>query len=409
MAVKEQQSLDDALVSDAFVADPYPTYARLRTEAPVYYSHRVGAWLISRYEDISATLMDPKRLSSRGRFGGVLRHLTDVERKHVEPMTRHFSIGLIASDPPDHTRLRHVINRKFTPRVLDELRPRIEALVDAFLTAAMRERQFDLLASFAYPLPATVIAELLGAPPEARDRFKHWSDGILSFQGTGQASFALLDNAQRCLLDMRAFLEEQVERKRVEPGDDLLSLLVSASDEEERLTVQELLTLCVTLLTAGHETTTNLIASGTLTLLRHPDQLERLRVEPDLMPTAIEELLRYESPLQRNPRRVAADFDLRGQTLREGDFVLQVLGSANRDPEQFREPDQFDIARKPNRHLAFGHGIHFCLGAPLARLEAGIAFREIITRMPTLRLASDEVQWMRHGLIRGLTSLPVAH
>jgi cytochrome P450 len=401
------QSLDEMLLSDEFVVNPYPAYERLRAEAPVYYCQPIGAWLISRYDDIAATLMDPAHLSSRGRFGGVLRHLTDHERGHLLPMTRHFSIGLIASDPPDHNRMRHIVNRKFTPRVLENLRPRIETLVDQLLTEAMQRHEFDLLAEFAYPLPAIVIAELLGAPPEDRDRFKHWSDGILSFQGTGQASFALLDNAQRSLMDMRAYLEEQVERKRSEPGEDLLSLLVVASDEEERLSMQELLTLCVTMLTAGHETTTNLIANGVYMLINNPEQRELLRANPGLMPSAIEEMLRYEAPLQRNPRRVAEDFELRGQTLREGDFVLQILGSGNYDPEQFPDPYRFDITRKPNRHLTFGHGIHFCLGAPLGRLEAGIALGEILRRMPTLELVRDQQDWLRHGLIRGMSSLPV--
>lgn len=400
-------AFDDELTSDAFVSDPYPTYERLRSEAPVYYSEKIEAWLISTYADVSSTLMDTRHFSSRGRFAGVLKHLDSEQREHLQSMTRHFSIGLIASDPPDHTRMRHIINRKFTPRVLADLGPRIEQIVDQLLNDAMQTRSFDFLAAFAYPLPAIVIAELLGAPSEDRDRFKHWSDGILSFQGTGQASFALLDNAQRGLMDMRAFLEEHVERKRADPGDDLLSLLVDAADVDERLSIQELLTLCVTMLTAGHETTTNLIANGTNLLLTHPDQLERLRFSPDLMTSAIEEMLRYEAPLQRNPRRVAVDVDVNGHLLREGDFVLQILGSANHDPAHFPDPDLFDIGRKPNRHLTFGHGIHYCLGAPLAKLEASIAFAAVMERMPNLRPLNEQQSWMRHGLIRGMNAYPV--
>jgi len=399
--------LDQQLGSPAFVDDPYPTYHRLRGEDPVHWSETVGAWLLTRYDDVSTTLRDPRHFSSSGRFSAVLEGLNGDERVAVRPLEEHFTVGLLGSDPPDHTRLRGLINRAFTPRVVEGLRPRVQEIVDGLLDAAAPRGQMDLVRDFAYPLPATVIAELLGAPADAQDDFKEWSDGILAFQGIGRATPELLARSQRDLLAMREFLTELLAERRTTPREDLLSRLVAAETDGQGLSEAELLTTCVTLLTAGHETTTNLIANGLLTLLRHPEQCQRLRDAPELMPGAVEEMLRFESPLQRNPRRVAADVELRGKRLRRGEFVFQVLGAANHDPEQFPDPDRFDIGRQPNRHLAFGYGIHFCLGAPLARLEAAIAIGTLLRRLPGLRLASDAVEWQEHGLLRALSSLPV--
>jgi cytochrome P450 len=408
MATSAQNLLDDLLTSPAFVADPYPVYDRLRAEAPVYRSEAVGAWLLTRYDDVAATLKDPRRFSSRGRFSAVLDRLEPDQRPRFRPLEEHFAVGLLGSDPPDHSRLRGLINRAFTPRVVEALRPRVQEIVDDLLDAAHDRGGMDAIADFAYPLPATVIAELLGAPPDTLDDFKRWSDGILSFQGTGQTTTDTLDRAQRDLSEMRAFLSELLELRRRTPADDLLSRMVAAEADGDKLSSAELLTTCVTLLTAGHETTTNLIGNGLLALLRHPDQLRRLRDDPSLMPTAVEEMLRFESPLQRNPRRIAEDLELGGRTLRRGDFVLQVLGAANRDPARFPDPHRFDIARQPNRHLAFGHGIHFCLGAPLARIEAPIALGTLLRRFPDLRLAADHAEWQPHGLLRAQKRLPVA-
>ena len=407
MTTTERTDLDAALASEDFVADPYPTYARLRAEGSVFQSESQGAWLVARYDDVAATIRDPRRFSSQGRFSAVLEPLPLDERTRFDPLERHFSVGLLGSDPPDHTRLRHLINRAFTPRVVEALRPRIQALVDELLDAVQGQGEMDAIHDLAYPLPAIVIAELLGVPVEQRDRFKVWSDGILGFQGTGRTTVAKLQRAQDDLLEMRAFLTELLDHRRRSPSEDLLGRMVAAESEGDRLSSAELLTTCVTLLTAGHETTTNLIGNGLATLLRSPEDLAALRDDPGLMPTAIEEILRYESPLQRNPRRVAEDLDFGGQHLRQGDFVLQILGAANRDPERFPDPDRFDIRRHPNRHLAFGMGIHFCLGAPLARIEGPVALGTILRRMPAIQLASDQLSWQRHGLLRSLTALPV--
>jgi cytochrome P450 len=399
--------LDKQLDTYAFYQNPYPYYHQLRQETPVAWSETLGGWVLTRYEDIQKTLHDPQHFSSQGRFSAAIERFPDTTRTQLEPLENHFTVGLIASDPPNHTRLRALVNKAFTPRVVERLRPRIQQLVNDLLDQVENRAEMDIIQDLAYPLPATVIAELIGAPPEARDQFKVWSDGILSFQGRGVVSSELMLQAQGHLLEMRSFLSELMEDRRRHIQDDLLSRLVETEMEGDRLTETELLTTCVTLLTAGHETTTTLITNGLYTLLTHPDQLEQLRANPSLMPTAIEEILRYESPLQRNPRRVAEDIEFERQSMQKGDYVLQILGAANRDPDIFPDPDTFDITRRPNRQMAFGYGVHFCVGAPLARLEAPIAIRSVLDRMPHLRLATQEPEWNQHALIRGLRTLRV--
>lgn len=410
VAPASRPDLDALLRSDAFVADPYPIYARFRESAPVHFSEANGGWMLFRHDDVHATLRDHARFSSRGRFSAALQRMDPGVRSRIGPLTDHFTVGLLANDPPDHTRLRLLVNRAFTPRVVEQMRPRIHAIVDGLLDEALAGETFDLIGDFAYPLPATVIAELFGAPVSERDRFKRWSNHILGFQGTGNPSAESVLRAQDSLLEMRAFLQELADHRRAHPGDDLLGLLVAAEAEGDRLTDQELLTVCVTLLTAGHETTTNLIGNGMWLLLTHPSQRARLVADPGLMPSAVEEMLRLESPLQRNPRRAAVDMELGGQHLRAGDYVMQVLGSANHDPDAFPDPERFDIGRAPNRHMAFGGGIHFCLGAPLARLEAPIAIGELLRRAPGLALAEPDAppRWIPSGLLRGMESLPVS-
>ncbi|MFM9105340.1 MAG: cytochrome P450 [Chloroflexota bacterium] len=405
-----RDELDALLTAPAFTADPYPVYARFREEAPVHFSEANGGWMLFRYDDVHATLRDPARFSSRGRFSAALRRIDPGTRARIGPLTDHFTVGMLANDPPDHTRLRGLVNRAFTPRVVENMRPRIHAIVGDLLDAALPRGEFDLIADFAYPLPATVIAELFGAPAAEQDRFKRWSNDILGFQGTGNPEAGAVLRAQDSLLEMRAFLKDLADHRRAHPGDDLLGLLVAAEAAGDRLSEQELLTVCVTLLTAGHETTTNLIGNGMRLLLRHPEQLARLREDPGLMASAVEEMLRADSPLQRNPRQAAVDLDLGGQRIRAGDYVMQVLGSANHDPAAFPAPERFDIGRTPNRHVAFGGGIHFCLGAPLARLEAPIAIGEVLRRAPGLALAEPDAppRWLRSGLLRGLERLPVA-
>ncbi len=400
-------ALDEQLVSPAFYQDPYPFYDRLRAEAPVAWSETLGAWILTRYEHVQATLYDPRRFSSQGRLSAALERFPADTRARFKPLEDHFGIGLIGSDPPNHTRLRALINKAFIPRIIEQMRPRLQALIDELLDALEPRGEMDLVRDLAYPLPATVIAELLGAPASERENFKRWSDGILAFQGSGVVSAELIEHSQEQLLEMRAFLTELIAQRRSQPRDDLLSRLVEAEMEGDRLTPPELLTVCVTLLTAGHETTSTLIANGLYTLLCHPAQLAQVRAKPELMPGAIEEVLRFEGPLQRNPRRAAEDLAFGGQHLGRHDYLLPLLGAANRDPEVFPEPHRFDIARQPNRHLAFGLGIHFCVGAPLARLEGLIALNTILRRLPEVRLKTAAVEWEPHTLFRKLRALPL--
>ena len=399
--------LDQQLLAPAFYHNPYPLYAQLREEAPVVWSERLGAWLIARYDDVLTTLRDTQHFSSQGRMLAALDRLSPDERAQLQPFAQHFTGGLINADPPDHTRMRTLINKAFSPRMVEQLRQRVETLVNEFLDAVQDRGAMDVIADLAYPLPATVIAEMLGAPGEDRERFKRWSEGIFAIQGRGRLTFAQLAQAQAHLLAFRTYLRGLIAARRERPHDDLLGQLVTVEMAGDRLSEAELLTTCVTLLTAGHETTTNLIGNTLYTLLQHPDQLHAIRQEPALLPNAIEEVLRFESPLQRNPRRLAQDYEYGGQLMRKGDFVLQMLGSANRDPAIFPAADHFDSQRQPNRHVAFGFGLHFCLGAPLARLEAPIAVQLILERLPKLRLAQPTAQWMHHSLVRGLASLRV--
>jgi cytochrome P450 len=400
--------IDRQLRGDSFFADPYPAYDRLRREVPVAWSETEQAWLLTRYADVVATVQDPRHFSSRGRMLATLEHISADERARLKPFEEHFSVGLINSDPPDHTRIRALVNKAFTPRVVEQLRPGIQVLVSELLDAVQPDGRMDVVRDLAHPLPTTVISGLLGVPPEDRTQFKVWADSILSFQGAGVLPAEFLERSQESLLAMRAYFRGLIADRRRQPRDDLLGRLVEAETGGDRLSEAELMTTSVTLLIAGYETTTTLVTNGLYTLLRHPDQLQRLRGDLTLLPTAIEEMLRFESPLQRNPRRIAEDMEYGGQSMQAGDFVLQLLGSANRDPSVFPDPERFDIARQPNRHVAFGQGIHFCVGAPLARLEAPIAIGTVLRRMPNLRLDESAGAWASHPLLRAMPSLPVS-
>jgi pimeloyl-[acyl-carrier protein] synthase len=264
----------------------------------------------------------------------------------------------------------------------------------------------EFVHDFAYPLPATVVARMLGVPRQDIDRFKQWSFEALMFQATGRASAEVVRTSQAALVAMKDYLRKLAQQRRADPQDDLMTALVAAEEEGDMLTEAELLSTCVTMMVAGHETTTNLIANGLLLLLRNPDKLDQLLQDRSLMERAVEEFLRYESPIQRNRRVVKHDLEFEGYPMKKGQPLFQMLGAANRDPEQFANPHQLDLARNPNQHIAFGMGIHFCLGAPLARLEAPIAFNAILDRMPNLRLATDHVEWTP-GVMRSLKALPL--
>jgi cytochrome P450 len=383
-----------------FVANPYPTYHRLRAEDPVHHSP-LGFWILTRYEEVVTALRDP-RFAKEAIAGYV------AARFGIAPVG--IGISMLDRDPPDHTRLRGLVSKAFTPRVVETLRPHIQRIVDGLLEQAAGAGSMDLIEAFAYPLPVVVICEMLGVPVEDRDRFRHWGldiarglDAILLppdsevIQRSSAARHALTDY-------FRALIAE----RRARPRADMLSGLIAAEEAGDTLSEEELLATCILLLVAGHETTVNLIGNGTLALLRHPDQLRRLREQPELIGSAVEELLRFDGPVQRTARIPSEDVTIGGQAIAKGEMVMPFIGAADRDPAQFPEPDRLDIGRTDNRHIAFGWGIHFCLGAPLARLEGQIAIGTLVRRLPRLALATDAPVFRQSLTLRGLTALPVS-
>jgi cytochrome P450 len=390
------------------LADPYPFYRRLRTEDPVHWHEPWQAWVLTRYDDVIATWRDG-RLAYGDRVARYLGQLPEAVRDELEPLSRLFSSTMAFMDPPRHTRLRGLVGKVFSGRVAESLRPRVQAIVDERLDQVQDAGQMDAIGDLAYPLPAIVIAEMLGVPAGDRDQFKRSADAIVSFLGTGRAVAENAERAQRSYLELAdGLLRPLIAERRRAPRADLISALVAAEEQGDALDEEELIAMCVSFLTAGHETTTNLIGNGLLALLRNPDQLGRLRDDPGLIPTAVEELLRYDSPVQRQWRLATEELEVGGRRIAEGQLVYQIVGAANRDPAQFPEPERLDLGRAVNRHVAFGYGIHFCLGAPLARVEGQVTFETLLRRLPRLELASDRLEWQPNMAFRALRALPVA-
>jgi cytochrome P450 len=398
------------LASPVFKANPYPFYARLRAEAPVWrvtLRDRRTAWLITRYEDVARVLKDDT-------FAKDKLNAMDPEQRAKTPWVPGFlkplERNMLDLDDPDHVRLRALVSKAFTPRLIERLRGRIEALCEELLDAMERQRErkggTDLVANYALPLPATVIAELLGVPAEDHAKFHRWSNRLVSVS-SGRDMLRAVPAA----LSFVRYLRKLVERRRADPEDDLITALIRAEEAGDRLSEDELLAMAFLLLVAGHETTVNLIASGTLALLEHPEQTERLRRNPSRTKTAVEELLRYTSPVELATERYAReDAEIGGRRIPRGGLVLAVLGSANRDERHFEDPDVLDLARDPNRHLAFGRGgVHHCLGAPLARMEGQIALSALLRRFSGARLAMapEDLHWRRGLFLRGLEKLPL--
>jgi cytochrome P450 len=384
----------------AFADDPYPFYAALRREAPVHYVPSIREWWVTRYRDVRA-MLDDRRLGRR----------LPSEESGPPPLPIAALGGaprppsLLRLEPPDHTRLRGLVNRAFTPRVVADLRPRIEAITAELLDRAAARGRLDLVADLAAPLPAIVIAEMLGVPPADRERFKAWSsDLIYALDATQPPALRLrAREAGRELIEYFAGLVAERERQ---PRSDMITELLAAEEQGDRLDRGELLSMLALLLVAGHETTTNLIASGLFCLLRHPEQRRRLVEQPELLPGAVEEVLRFEAPIQRARHATREPTEIGGTLVPAGQTVTAVIGSANRDEEAFAEPDRFDVARAENQHLAFGRGPHFCLGAPLARLEGQIAFAAVLDRFPGLELERVDPEWSGNTTVRALKSAP---
>ena len=383
-----------------FVADPYPTYHRLRREDPVHQSP-LGFWVLTRYEDVVGSLRDP-RFAKEPMIAAV------AARLGIEPQS--IGISMLDRDPPDHTRLRSLASKAFTPRVVERLRPRVQEIVDGLLDGVESAHRMDLIEEFAYPIPVSVICEMLGVPLEDHEQFKGWSldlaRGLDSIMLGPESEIAKRSGKAR--EGLTNYFRELIAERRTSPRGDLLSALIATEEAGDKLSEPELLAMCILLLVAGHETTVNLIGNGVLALLRHPDQLQLLRERPELIVTAVEELLRYDGPVQRTARTPTEDVTIGGCTIPKGEIVMPFIGAADRDPAQFPTPDRLDITRTENRHIAFGLGIHFCLGAPLARIEGQIAINTLLKRMPKLALAVERPEHRQSLTLRGLTALPVS-
>jgi cytochrome P450 len=388
----------------AFLADPYPAYRYLRTHAPVWKSP-VGRWFLTRHADATQLLRDRA-------FGKDMSNPEALTRRFGptamdEPSVVEFSHMMLMRDPPDHTRMRSLVTKAFAARRIEQLRARIQTTANELLDRAIPRGGMDVMRDLAFPLPMLVICELLGIPEADRSTFVHKPAAGAALLNPTPPTRAELDAANAGTLASKAYFEALFEKRRREPGDDLISLMVQAEESGERLSAEELRANVVLLFAAGHETTVNLIGNGVLSLQRGPDQWQALRDDPSLIPNAVEELLRYECPVQAVSRTVVEKTEIGGVALEKGEIVVALVGAANRDPDVFPEPDRLDVTRNDAKLLSFGGGIHFCLGAQLARLEAEVVFGELLRRIPNLRLPEIETpQWRDNFTLRGLKTLP---
>jgi len=393
------------ITSPHFMANPFPYYAQLRAEQPICHTmlpDKTPIWLVTRHADVDLFLKD-------NRFAKNRREILTPEQLRKEPwvpaMFKPLERNMLDTDPPDHTRLRALVHKAFTPRLIEQMRARVQTLADELLEAVASKGEMDLIQDYALPLPMTIITEILGVPMRDRNKFHGWSKAIVSINSF-RAPWLVIPSVWMFYRYLRGFFKF----KRADPSDDLTSALIQVEEAGDKLGEDELMAMIFLLLIAGHETTVNLIASGTLALLQHSDQMDKLRRDPALIKTAVEELLRYTAPVLMSTERYAREaITLHDVTIPRGELVFGVIGSANRDETVFDKPETLDLAREPNKHLAFGQGIHYCLGAPLARLEAQIAINTLLRQMPNLRLkvSPESLRWRRSLVLRGLEALPV--
>lgn len=391
--------------------DPFTLYDRLRKEDPVHWSPHLKGWVVTRYNDVQRVARDS--VMSVDKFTPFYQSLPVETRPKVEELIRYLSLWLVFRDPPDHTRLRLLLQRAFTSSSLQRVRPNVEHIVEHLLDELADETTVDLVRKFAVPLPAYVIMDMLGVPRERMAAMKTWSEDMQLFVGSSQAAPDKYERAHHGIVHMATLFRDLVAERRRSPQDDVLSALVQARDTTHSsglstvLSDDELVASCILFLFAGHETTTLLLASATYYLLKDPALADRLRVNPALAPTAVEEMLRFDGPIKSFARVATTDHDFAGRRIRAGDRVFAMVGSANRDPDAFEFPNRIELARNPNPHLTFGFGTHFCLGAPLARMEAQIALPKLLSRFPEMRLLVDQPVWIDSMIMRGLSELPI--
>lgn len=406
------EKIEVDFLSPELLRNPHPTLARMRETTPVYHvQHKeLGSypWLLTRYSDSINLLNDERftkddaRIPRNGATSGDLSP-EEMMMAAAGAINRH----MLTLDPPDHTRLRALIHKAFTPNMIRALEVRIQQITDGLIDNMQAKGQFDFIREFAFPLPVTVIAELLGVPQQDQQKFGEWSRAII-MAGTGGAD---MEKVGAAALEFIMYFHEKFDERRENPQDDLITALVQAEESGDKLDQQELISMVFLLLVAGHETTVNLLGNGLLALLQHPDQKQMLAQNPALAKTAVDELLRYDGPVGVSTMRWALeDVDYYGVTIPAGAMVVASLLSANRDPEMFANPNTLDITRTPNKHIAFGNGIHYCVGAPLARMEGTIAFNTLLRRLPNLALTVDvnELQWTPTILLHGMQSMPVS-
>ena len=394
------------LLSPETKRNPSTFYAHLRAQGPLIsvddFLGMGKAWIVTNYDDAIMLLKDPRFTKDRQKILSSADERESTRDNSFATLMR----SMINVDPPDHTRLRGLVSKAFTPRMIEQLHPRIQQITDDLLDAVQARGEMDLVNDFAYPLPITVISEMLGIPVADRQQFRAWTQVLINTGEQNQQEALKVPAIEEFLHYIKTLLDE----KRAHPGSDLTSNLVQAEVNRDMLSENELISMLFLLIVAGHETTVNLISNGTLALLQHPDQIQRLQHDPSLIATTIEELLRYAAPVSLSDERWASeDIHMHGQLIRKGEIVYASLVGANTDPQQFQYPEVLDITRRENQHLAFGKGIHYCLGAPLARLEGQIALGTLFQRLPNVRLASDPEQliWNNNPMLRGLKSLPV--
>jgi hypothetical protein len=390
------------LLNPEVLANPYPLYARLRTEAPVHWDPYLHAWVVTRYADVVTVLhhFSASRTPTPEQFAA-------MGLPELGPLAQVMVKQMLFMDAPDHTRLRGLAATAFTPARVEALRSHIKEILDNLLAPLLDAGRMDVIADLAAPLPAIVTAEMMGVPTTDANQLKDWSADFAEVLGNFQHNPDRASRTLKCVEEMTSYFRDAIKRIRMEPREGLINALLTAEIDGDRLTEEEIIANCIVTMVGGQETTTNLIGNGVLTLLRHPEEFERLRNDLSLIPSAVEELLRFESPSQHTARICREDTELGGKLIRKGQAVIAVMGAGNRDPERFPDPDRLDLGRTDNRHLAFGWASHFCFGAPLARIEGQLTFEAIVRRMSNLALEPGPLVWRDNLGLRGLTSLPV--